>query len=217
MKKRMTALFAAAAMLICPLTACGSQQQSSQDEENVAMADMPYGSTLSMNVNTSVPMQYDNRFIDSELVDKIAAYYHSVQENDAEEFASVLFPLYHKYEMEQLYEGQYTEEQIVQSTYDALHDYYGGDFEFSLIDITQVVEKDQISANRDALIGMLDDLASDQGEEKVSEQTDSFIEMTITRYLTDKGSGEHGETDSKIADETLYGIHYQGQWYLIYA
>jgi hypothetical protein len=52
--------------------------------------EMPYGSTLVKNTEFSVPLQYDRRFIEDALAEKLGHYYHALQENDAAEFSAVL-------------------------------------------------------------------------------------------------------------------------------
>lgn len=198
----------------CMLCSCG--EQSSSDVTTIESEDLPYGATITYNPAAAVPMQYDKRFIDEKLQDTIAAYYYAVQTNDAEKFSAALFPLYHEYELEILYEGQVTDAEIVEASHTALKERCGGDFAFSLIDVTDVIVKDDVSTYRDALKGMLDDLAEEADMEPVSEKTAAFYEMTVKRYLTDAGSGEKGETETSLVDETLYALHWQGQWYLIY-
>lgn len=210
MKREIFALFGAA-LLLCPLTACGSTEQ----KETIEQADMPYGSTLSMDIDRSVPMQYDNRFIDSELVDKIAAFYHAVQENDPAEYLPLPFPMYHQYQLETVNEGKFKDEELLQYTHDYYQNILGEDFDFALIDVTGCNYKDGMSETRDSLVNMLDDLANEQGSEPVSNKTEKLLELTINCYLTKKGSGEHNETNTSAEQETLYALLYDGQWYLI--
>jgi hypothetical protein len=174
------AMLAAAAVLFCSLAACGSK-------EIVQEADMPYGSTMVLALDKAVPIQYDDRFIAPELVKQIADYYHSVQEDDAEQYKPLPFPLYHQYQLETVYEKQFTDEQLVQYTYDYFKNFNGEDFDFALIDITNAVSTDGVSETRDALMPELDKIADEQGKEPVSAKTEALIEMSITCYLTNKG------------------------------
>ena len=200
-----------AVLLLCPLTACGSSEPKNVVEE----ADMPYGSTISMDTQKSVPMQYDNRFVDDALAEKLAEYYFSVQENDVEKYQPLPFPLYHQYQMETVNGGKFTDADVLTYTHDYYQNLLGEDFDFALIDITNAVNSDGVSENRDALVATLDSLANEKGQELVSDKTEMLVELQITCWLTKKGSGEQGETDLSADAETVYGLLYDGQWYLI--
>ncbi|MCQ2417241.1 MAG: hypothetical protein MJ071_05450 [Oscillospiraceae bacterium] len=204
-----------AAMLLCSgLSACGENNQA----EVVTEDEMPYGATVIVDKNYAVPMQYDNRFLnDPALLKTISSYYHAIQDADAAEFSSLLFPLYHEFELTSLYNNEFTDQDILDNTRAAIQDYYGGEFAYSLIDVTDLISEDNLSPNRDALKNMLDDLASDMGKEKVSEGLSAMLELKITRYLAGKDTGYIGETNTVMADEYLYALQYKGQWYLIYS
>ena len=214
MKCKWIALAGALLLAACPLTAC--EHKGSYGDLNMTEDDMPYGSTLVKNTDYGVPLQYDRRFIEDALAEKLASYYHALQENDAAEFSAVLFPLYHNYELETVYDGKYTDADIVNNTHEAMKELHGGDFDFALLDITDIISEQGESQNYDALTGMLDQLAKDNDQKPVTEEMQVLYELTIDRYFCDKGKGIKGETDSLLEAERLFALKYQDQWYLIY-
>lgn len=211
MKKRITCLLAALLLAGCPvLTGCGKSESSESEYE------MPYGSTLTLDTGLPVPMQYDNRFIDSDLAEAIAHYYHAIQANDPAEYSAALFPLYHNYELANFYDGEVTDADIVGNTYDMLLNYYGKDFDFALADIQQLITKDNINPDRDAVKNMLIDLAADEQVENFEKDLEALYRADLTLYLTDKNSGVHIETEHQITGEVLYCAKYQGKWYVFF-
>lgn len=204
--------FAAFAVLFAlAMTGCGAQESSSDAQDA-----MPYGATLTQDVSRGTAMRYDKRFLDAAAVDQVYAYYHAIQTKDAEAFSAALLPLYHAYQLEDVYGGDITDQALVDNTYDAISEYFGYDFEYTLLDITDAVTEDYISADRDSFLSMLDDLAADKGEPSVSEHTQAFYEVSVTRYIAEQGSGVRAETDDMMEDEKLFAIQYDGEWYVIY-
>lgn len=210
MKHKLFAAIGAMLLTLCTLTGCGEKTESDPQD------DMPYGATIVKNTERDIAVSYDKRFLDDGLVDQIFAYYHAVQTKDAAEFSAALFPLYHAYQMEDVYGGELTDQDLMDSTYDAIAEYFGYDFAFSLLDVTDAITEDYVSPDRDSFLLMLDDLAADKGETPVSEHTQNFYQLTVTRYVTEEGSGILQETDDVLEDETLFAIQYDNEWYLIY-
>lgn len=205
-------LIAAGALLLalCTVTGCG------ESSEINAQDDMPYGATLTKDMSRDIAMSYDTRFLDAALADQIYAYYHAIQTKDAAEFSAALFPLYHRYQLEDVYAGDLTDQDLLDTTYDAITEYFGYDFAFSMLDVNDAVTEDYISADRDSFLPMLEDLAADKGEPSVLEHTQHFYQLTVTRYVTEAGSGVQSETDDVLENEMLFAIQYDGEWYLIY-
>ena len=86
-----------------------------------------------------------------------------------------------------------------------------------MIEAAEVYTADGESADRDQLRQMLDDLAADQEAPIVSAHTTYFYELSMTRYMKEKGSDDHAETDYKLSGEQLFALKYDDEWYLIYA
>ena len=214
MKYKFSAAACACLLAACSLTGCGAAGESSDD--GMDLEHYPYGSTLVEDTSRSMTISYDKRFLDDALVEKIYTYYHSLESKDGEAFGSVMFPLYHDYQLHTLYEDSMTDQDLAEGTYDNIKEYFGYDFDYTFIDVTNVVTKLGESSGRDSLELMLDQLAEDSGEKPVSSSMQALYELTIDRYYCDKGANIHGETDSVIEDERLFALKYENEWYLIY-
>ena len=212
--KRILSVLASAVILLPAALMLGGCGEAAGN--NVETDQLPYGATVTIDTSRDITMSYDARFIEPELADKVYAYYHAVQTKNAEEFTPVLFPLYHDYQLNDLYEGQIDDQVLMESSYSAVQEYFGFDFEYSMIDITGAIMSDGISEERDRLRQMLDDLADDKDQPAVSTHTTYFYELSVTRYVTEQGSGEREETDYVLTDEKLYAMKYDDQWCLVY-
>lgn len=214
MKRRMLALAGALVLAACPLTACG---ESSADETSVVY-DMPYGSMLTANTALPVSVQYDSRFLEDGLVQKISSYYHALQAQDAAEFTAAQLPFYHEYQLAEAGGDELTDDALVKLTYESIKaEYDGKDFDYSMVDVVEYIDADGQIDTRDAMLAMLDKIAEEKGEPKVSDRAEKFVQMSIDRYLCDKGSGSKRETAVKLDGELLFAVKLDGQWYLMYA
>lgn len=205
-----------AALLLCgtllSLSGCGGSSSGT----TVAEEDLPYGATMILQKNTDRPsIQYDKRFLTDDMVDTILRYYQCIEEQDAAAFTALQLPLYRDYELNTVYEGRFTDEDLIANAYTAFSSYFGGDFTFSMVDVTNCIIGDEYSTSA-SLLELLDGLSEAQDGTHISEQIGDFYELTITRYLAAKDSGIHTETDCVLADETLFLLEYQDQWYIIY-
>lgn len=211
MKQRMFAVAGVILLTACTLTGCGGTTDAPDTQE-----ELPYGATITKVTSREIAVCYDARYLEAALVDQIYAYYHAIQTKDAAEFSAALFPLYHDYQLEDVYGGELSDQELLDTTYDVITEYFGYDFEFALLDVTEAVTEDYLSADRDSLLFMLDDLAADKGQPSVTEHTQNFYQLTVTRYVTEQGSGIRSETDDVLEGETLFAIQYDNEWYLIY-
>lgn len=215
MKQKFFAALCAAVLTVCPLTGCGAE--SSAEPETLSMQDLPYGSTLTEDSAHDITAAYDKRFFDDDLANKVIGYYDAIQKKDGELFKSVVFPLYHDYQMKTVYEDKITEQQLMETTYDTIKEYFGYDFEFSYLNIDECVYQDGISGERDTLKQFLDDLSEQNGGKKISEDTQKLYELSVTRHTAKQGSGDRTETPDKLESERLYAIQYQNEWYIMYS
>lgn len=199
-------------LAVCALNGCGGESSETTETQD----DMPYGSTVVNDMERDIAVSYDKRFLEDGLVDQIYAYYHAISAKDAAEFTSALFPLYHEYQLEEVYGGEIDDQTLLDTTYDTIAEYFGYDFAFSLLEVTDAVTEDFVSADRDSFYAMLEALASDKGEPSLAEHTQGFCELTVTRYVTEAGSGVRHETGDVLEHETLFAIQYDGEWYVIY-
>ncbi len=184
---------------------------------NVAEEDLPYGSTITVNKEDYIlPVQYDHRFINEELLNTVLRYYYAVQTNDVEMFTQMQHPLYMQYQLEEVLGGQYTNEDILDNSGEALRTFNDDqDFVFSFIDITDCVKGTEYTTSA-TLLEILDDLSEEADGSKLSKDITQFYELTITRYLADRDSGIKGETDKVMYDEKLFVFECKDEWYIIY-
>jgi len=213
MKKKAFAAFLLAGVLLTA-TGCGSEGSAS----SAAEPDLPYGATITLKKQEGEPtVQYDARYIPDAVIEKLLAYYDSIAKQDTALFSSFQLPLYHDYVVDQMLNGEYTDEDLLRNAHNAIVEYYGNkEFDFSMLDITECYRDDEI-ADRDDAINMLDSLwVQSGGEGSFSADVSETMELIVTRYLTDAGSGENAETASALKDEALFLVNYQGTWYLLY-
>lgn len=213
MKRRLFTAVCTLLLTVCLLTGCGTSNHT----EDITEDQLPYGATISADSSRSMAFSYDKRFLDEELVNKLYTYYHSIETKDGEAFGSVLFPLYHEYQLTILYENTLTDQDIIDRTYDSIKDYFGYDFSYTFVDITDLASQIGESSSRDALAIMLDQLAQEQDMKVISEDTQKLYELTVTRYVDKQGSATKTETDDSLVGETLFAIQYQNEWYLMYS
>ncbi len=215
MRYRMIPAVLAGILTVCSLTGCGNTGASGNTDD-INTEDLPYGSTISIDSSRSMTISSDKRFIDDALTETIYTYYHSIETKDGEAFSSVMFPIYHEYQLSEYYEDEVTDQELLESTYDSIKEYFGYDFAYSFIDITDVKYKTGESSSRDGLVMMLDQLAEGKDIKPISDETQNLYEMTVTRYVDKQGSGTKKETEDSLVGETLFAIQYQGKWYLMY-
>lgn len=215
MKHKQIKAFSAAllaATFLPVLTACDRNNGL-----NVAEEDLPYGSTITVNKEDYIlPVQYDHRFINEELLNTVLRYYYAVQTNDVEMFTQMQHPLYMQYQLEEVLGGKYTNEDILDNSGEALRTFNDNqDFVFSFIDITDCVKGTEYTTSA-TLLEILDSLSEEADGSKLSKDITQFYELTITRYLADQDSGIKGETDKVMYDEKLFVFECKDEWYIIY-
>ncbi len=206
-KRLMAAVLTAASL--ASLTAC-------KDDTLIAEDQLPYGATIAVNKEDYIlPVQYDYRFISEEMLNTVLRYYYSIQSNDAELFAELQHPLYMNYQLDEVLGGKYTNEDILDNSGEALRTFNEGDFAFSFIDITDCITGKSHTTSA-TLMEILDSLSEDADGTKISKDITQFFELTVTRYLTDAGSGIKGETNKVMYDEKLFVFECKDEWYIIY-
>ena len=211
MNTKKNAALMACGLMLAVCTACGESSGIT-----IAEKDLPYGATLTRNdKDYAMGIQYDHRFIPEDCLHTVIDYYTAIQTQDVELFLSLQLPLYHDYQMNEVLGGEYTDEELVKNSYEAIKAFYGSDFIYSMIDITDGIAGTEYSTSAN-LLELLDDLAEDANQDKISDDIDAFYELTIDRYLTDVGSDVRSETDSALLEEKLFVFHYADDCYIIY-
>lgn len=202
-------------MAVVCLTAC-DRSGSSSGGEDYSESQLPYGATIVVDKNYPISIQYDRRCLDEALIAKVVDFYDAIQTQDAAKFKDVQLPLYHDYSLAQSYGGKYTDADILKLAFETdLTDEDGNAYDFSLIDITDA-HRGTVYSDTATTLELLDKIAEEQGTSKISTSVDDAREMTIARYLTKQGSGERGETDNMLEEESILALHYNGEWVLIY-
>lgn len=214
------ALLCTAALCTGVMTGCKDEKSSSKAEDDgvtIDMEDMEYGATIRTDRKAySIPLQYDRRFFDEEALKTLAAYYYSIQTNDAELFRSVQQPLYLDYLIKTVNQNKFTLEEMVQNSHDAMKERFGGEFEYALAYVEECATKDDAYSNIPMILNMIDDAASVAGEAKISDKIETIYEMKVVLYLTEKGSGKQGEVGTQVPGTMLYMYQYDGSWYVVY-
>ena len=209
--RRSAALLCGAVILF---TGCAGGASSSVPDSQ-SMEDMPYGATLTHDVNASPSIQYDHRFLPEGAADALCRYYRAIQSVDVNLFKGVQFPLWKYYFLNEYLGGKYTDEDILKNTTQQIRDSFGGPFRYALIDVTDC-RVNRTSVETESVVAVLDDLAQEKGQELVSKDIDCYCQVKVTRYLSDTKSTVKGETQDAIRDETLYVMHHGSAWYVIY-
>ena len=166
--RRAAAVLCSAALL---LTGCSGGASSSVPDQK--MEDMPYGATLTHNVQSSPSIQYDNRFLPEGAADAICRYYRAIQSVDVNLFVGVQFPLWHDYFYSEYLGGKYTDEEILKNTNQQIRDAFGGPFRYALIDVTDC-RVNRTSVETESIVAVLDDLAQEKGQASSASMIFSF-------------------------------------------
>ena len=208
MRKCIALLFCGA--LAFSATACN------KDDGIITEDEMPYGATMAVNLDDYIlPVQYDYRFITEDMLDVITRYYYAIQTQNDELFQEVQFPLYHDYQLNEVLDGEYTDQVILENTHKAITEFNEGDFAFSFIDITDA-EKGKEYTTSAPLLEIMDSLSEEKDGTKISKKIKHFYELTITRYVADAGSNMKGETNKALQGEKLFVFQCEDKWYILY-
>lgn len=216
------------------LTACGqggSTQPAQANDPNAlvgggaefdyAEEDLPYGSTLVLDSEHTITAQYDKRYVVPGAVDVMIRYYTAIRNKNADEFHAVQYPLFNDFMLKDVLKGEYTDAEIVENTYNGYKSYNkDADFDFAFLDVTScqpVTVETMFETYGTPIVALLDTLAEQNQETKVSERVQDFYRLTVKRYLTNAASGVRTETDVYLNDEILYVLKDGGKWYVIYS
>jgi len=207
MRKQCSAVLACCILL----TGCGNAPAQKTD---YTYEELPYGATLAIVQDSLIASQYDSRYITEAMRDTVLRYYHAIETKDVDTFVALQLPQWHDYVNNTVYKGQYTDLQLIKSTYDTSAKDFGGSFEFSFISIDEA-EKCSAGSEGQQVIDVLDELAKEQDKEKLSPDIGAMWELSITAHMAKKGSGTRGETGNVLTDEHLYLLEYKSEWYII--
>ena len=146
--------------------------------------------------------------------DAVLKYYHAIEMKDEDAFVSVQLPLWHDYTVNTVYNGVYTDLQLMKTKYDACAKSFGGSFRYAEISIEDA-ELCAAESEGQQVLFVLDQLAADRNEPKISEESDGIWQLNVTRYLDKQESNTRGETKNVLTDDQLYLINWRSEWYVI--
>ncbi len=205
------------AMLLATVTLTTLTSCDQNNGFDVTEDDLPYGATITVNKKDYIlPVQYDHRFINEELLNTVLRYYYAIQTDNVEMFTQIQHPLYMQYQLDDVLGGKYTNEDILDNSNEALRIFNDGkDYVFSFIDITDCVKGTEYTTSA-TLLEILDNLSEEADGSKISKDISQFYELTVTRYFADKDSCIKGETDKAMYDEKLFAFECKDEWFIIY-
>lgn len=218
--KRVLALSLALAISAVSFTACADEKTESTDSSDgitVDMDDLEYGATLRTDQGGySIPLQFDKRYFDDAALTTLANYYYSIQTNDATLFRSIQQECFLNYVINEVYDNQFTVEELVQASHDDCKEKMGGDYAYALAYAKNLITESTAYSNIPIMKAMLDDAAKVAGEPAFSDKITTMYELTMDIYLTEADSGLKGEVGTKVADTVLFLYEYDGAWYVVY-
>lgn len=187
-------------MLTCVLTGC------SEEAENVAEEDLPYGATMiTDSENGEVPITYDRRFFETDEIKTLSSYFYALESKDEELLDATTLDLYTDFVVKAMYQGY--------AGFDGLLTQMSGTFEveenvpYTIKDVEitayYTIEND---ANTDLenLYNMLGELS---GEENYSQRIGAGGKSITYTIITESD----GETKT-LEDQMLFLIQVDGEY-----
>lgn len=188
------------------LTGCGggSGKKTSYTEE-----ELPYGSTMRSNKTSyAVPITYDRRFLDEAQVEAVAGYLGAIQNNDAELFASYSIDLYTDYQINEVYNGDYsTLEELVGALHLVIASQTAEDFKFTMVTISDYTTERNVSGMSN-LLDLLDSISED-GRFSFSATVEDAWTLELEWSLTYNDGGSYGSAEQ----QKLYLLLVDGAYY----
>lgn len=189
MKKIIASILACTA-LMGAFSGCGDDSSSVSGDliggsvEDMDEADMPYGSTMKEVKSGKIPVCFDRRFIDDDIMMMVSDYFYAVQTEDEALFKSVSNPDY----------LSFVENNSGQSTADYLkgikaneENNVGGDFKYTYLEVSNLKSKDE-DTQIGEIIRLMDQTYADN---KKSDTFTSTIEnaYALTINVTSEANG----------------------------
>lgn len=200
---RTLALFLMAAVTLCG-TGCDNTAENAE-KQNVAMEDLQYGATMKTDTTLPVPVEYDKRFLAEEEAAVLSRYYHSVQEQDTEQFKTALVDFYLDYILETTYNGIFEADAYVKQLNSAFQEAAGGEFTFQLVEVTTCKDETSPTSGIDYLKDMFNTL---EGDSYCETHMQSCKSLTVKTEI-------QTENYSITTDEmTVYVVNLDGTYYV---
>ncbi len=146
------------------LSGCGKKEGK---ESASSAVEKVYGLHMKENRIHRIAMLYDSEFVTDDEAETLYKYYSSLEEKDAQTFASLMPDAYIDFLSKQ--NGQ-TATTMMKNIYNELEDTLGPGFKFDYIDITDSGTEETESGIRE-VIEMMDSIYEEQGEKKKFSET----------------------------------------------
>lgn len=147
--KRTASFLTAAFVMIFSFTSCkdGKSDKDNMVEMNIpdgigmSESQLPYGATMTElrpenNPEVRITTEYDHRFLEKEEACLVSDYLYALQKKDTEQIKKLFFPALMDYVVKEA--EMKSAEEYVEYSYSNLSGAFGGDFEFTYIDITDL-------------------------------------------------------------------------------
>ncbi len=186
------------------MVACGQEDNIMSD---VAEEDLDYGATMREAKSIyAVPVTYDRRYLDEEMLTVICNFMASIQNADAELYVASTLDFYAAYQLSDVYSESYsTMEEIAQALHDSIGDNTAEDFTFSMITISDFTTE-RIVSGIDTMIEILDNL---NGDDDFSETVDQAWAVTMEWMLS------YDDTTTIVDDQILFLLLIDGEYYCV--
>ena len=164
--KKIIALSLCAVLLggaVSALSGCGKKEE----KDASSAVEKVYGLHMRENSIHKIKMLYDSEFVTDDEAETLYKYYSSLEEKDAQTFASLMPDAYIDYLSKQ--NGQ-TATTMMKNIYNELEETLGPGFKFDYIDITDSGTEETESGISE-VIEMMDSIYEEQGEEKKFSET----------------------------------------------
>ena len=120
------------------------------------------------------------------------------------------------YVISEVYQDQFTVEELVQSSHDSGVKKMNGEYAYALVYVKELITESAVYSNIPIMKEMLDDTAKVAGMEPFSDKITTMYELTVDLYLTEADSGLTGEVGTKNGDTVLFLYEYEDAWYVVY-
>lgn len=199
-------------MALCCLTACGEKQNN--EEENVAMEDLPFGATLRLLDTVEVPVEYDSRYFTEEAMTALSNYFYAIQTEDVALYQEVTLDFYTDYVVQEMFQGLVGVDGLLTKIKFSYTPQVSGtstetdsdaDVTFTKIEITDCEQStDDVHNNLDNLYPMLNTLSG--------AETYCTDHISDAKFLNLSLSLESGDAATTLSDQYVFLLCVDGQY-----
>lgn len=194
--------------LVCLLSACllFTGCTTEKQQMNYTEDELPYGATMKSDKNSyAVPITWDRRFFDENQVSAVAGFLAAIQNADGELYDSVALPLYTNYQINEVYDGYQSTQELVNALHTGLVGILAEDFAFDMVTINAFSD-DQNSGGLQAMINLLDGISE-------GEKFSDTLQNAWSLELEWNFSYNHGEGSGITENQYVYLFQIDDQYY----